>query len=554
MEQRDNSKIGLLNKQEVERRVRVFNDYINSDLYRDKLELRAKIFDACVTGRKDYQLSRARIYELCRGRSDDGTYDYKKGCIFFINTFCWTYSPKTEVKHLPFILFEFQEEAIRWFIDRIEKGEDAFAEKSRDMGASWIFFVYVTLWYWLFTEGSSFLIGSYKEALVDDGTPASLFGKIEYTLESLPNWLLPNRFNKKQHKNKLKLINPANGNVIRGDTMNSEFGRGCRETAILFDELGFWDYSKGAWEGTKDSTNCRLANSTPNGYNYYAMIREMPINIHTMHWRSHPFKDEQWYTFEKATRTEESLAQEIDISYTKSLEGKVYPDWNDENVEKGIFTYSPNLPLYVSWDFGKTDDTALIWSQRIDGRLRILDTYKNANKNIDFYIPFVTGVMPSDNKLYTDTDIEKILSHKYWKMGTHFGDPAGRFQNNVVDKTVMDVLREGGILMNYRDEWKYFKSRKGETKKLIFNGIELNINDDTKWFDVCIMNAAYPKVKRDGVDFTVSDKPRHDFSSHYRYALEYLALGLRDIVNIKRVVKDKFKKETRFTKRRVVGY
>jgi len=140
------------------------------------------------------------------------------------------------------------------------------------MGASWIFFVYIPIWYWLFGEGTAILIGSYKEALVDNGSIDSLFGKIEYTIESLPQWILPKRFNMKQHKKKMLLKNPVNGNEITGDTMSEKFGRGARKTAILFDELGFWDYAKGAWEGSKDSTNCRLANSTPNGYNYYAMI------------------------------------------------------------------------------------------------------------------------------------------------------------------------------------------------------------------------------------------------------------------------------------------
>lgn len=872
------TKLSLLNKKENERKDRVLNAYVNSEDYQAKLLLRAQLFDATKEGRRDFLLSRGRIYELCKGIQDDGSYDPAAGCIFFINNFGWTYAPKLVInnkksKHLPFILFQFQEEALRWFIERIEKGEDAFAEKSRDMGASWILFVYVSLWYWLFKDGTNILMGSYKEMLVDDKTIDSLFGKLDYAMDSLPKWMIPKGFNKNKHRTKLKLVRPDNGNVITGDTMNPNFGRGSRKTAILFDELGFWDYSKDAWEGcyspdteiltkegwkdvtniTKDdivysmnqetkesewmpvlktqkvfyekmihfdgksidlivspdhnmvfennsgislrtadevhnlksgsipltsnfvgeeikefygyktedwleflgwyisegwtcksgtigisqsnivhpefvieikilldrmnisysynrnkefyvhvkdldinlreelkqlgksddkyipnkylnlsprllnilldslikgdgvehirkdrtpkiayytiskrlanniqeivqktgkratirtrkrredwhtsydininnktkininklksnyidyndyayclttpyhtlyvrrkgkavwcgncadSTNCRLANSTPNGYNYYAMLREMPISIHTMHWKEHPLKDDEWYEYEKTTRTPESLAQEVDISYSKSLEGKVYPDWNEVNIEQGVFEYDPYLPLYVGWDFGKTDDTAIIWVQPNRGKLRIIDVYRNAYKTIDFYTPFINGYVSSEHHNYTPADLEKIERHKYWKKGTHFGDPAGRFQNNVVDQTVIDVLREHGIIINFQDNWKHFKARKEATRHLILNGIELNMNSDTKWFNTCMMQAAYPKVKREGIEFTVSEKPKHDFTSHYRSAFEYLALGLRNFGKRKTEPVDKFKKG-RFKKGRVVGY
>ena len=552
------TKLDILNKKENERKERVLREYLNSKEYQERLLLRAKLFDATKDGRRDFLLSRVRIYELCKGIQEDGSYDPAAGCIFFINNFGWTYAPKLIVnnkssKHLPFILFEFQENAIRWFIDRIEKGEDAFAEKSRDMGASWIFFVYISLWYWLFRDGTNILMGSYKEMLVDDKTIDSLFGKLDYALDGLPKWMMPKGYNRNKHRTKLKLVRPDNGNVITGDTMNPNFGRGSRKTAILFDELGFWDYAKDAWEGCADSTNCRLANSTPNGYNYYAMLREMPISIHTMHWREHPLKDDEWYSYEKMTRTPESLAQEVDISYSKSLEGKVYPDWNEVNVEQGVFEYDPLLPLYVGWDFGKTDDTAIIWCQPNRGKLRIIDTYRNAAKTIDFYIPFINGYVSSEHHNYTPKDLEKIDRHKYWKKGTHFGDPAGRFQNNVVDLTVVDVLRESGIIINFQDNWKHFKARKEATRHLILNGIELNMNSDTKWFNTCMSQAAYPKVKREGVDFTNSEKPKHDFTSHYRSAFEYLALGLRNFGKRRVEPVDKFKKG-RFNKKRVIGY
>lgn len=327
----------------------------------------------------------------------------------------------------------------------------------------------------------------------------------------------------------MKLMNPANGNMIAGDTMNPDFGRGTRKTAVLFDELGSWEYAKDAWDGCADSTTCRIANSTPKGYNYYAMLRDSGIDVLTLHWKLHPLKDMLWYEAEKRRRNDEAaVAQELDISYNKSLEGRVYPEWNEKNVVNGTFEYDPLLPLYVGWDFGKTDDTAIIWAQPYNGRLRIIDAYRNTGKNIQFYTAFITGIVPSEGYEYTKYDLDVIDKHRGWKRGTHFGDPAGRFQNQVTDMTVIDVLRNNGIIVNFADSWKEFSRRKGALRSLILNGVDVSSNPRTIYMSLCISQAAFPKVKHQGVEEVRSNKPKHDYTSHYRSAMEYLALGIEE--------------------------
>ena len=376
---------------------------------------------------------------------------------------------------------------------------------------------------------------------------------IDYAVDSLPKWILAKGYDKGKHRTQMKFVNPVTQNLITGDTMNPDFGRGTRKTAILFDELGSWDYAKDAWESAGDSTACRIANSTPKGYNYYKQLRDSGIDVLTLHWKLHPLKDQQWYEFECARRTPEEVAQELDISYNKSQEGVVYPEWTEEFVEKGVFEYDDGLPLYVGWDFGKSDDTAMIWVQPYEGKWKVIDTYRNSNKLIDFYIPFVTGVLPSDGYQYTKEDREVITSHKYWKRGTHFGDPSGRFTTQVSNHSVFSKLQEAGINVNFRDEWKVFHVRKDAAKMMIMDGIKLNKNNRTEYFDLCMNQAAYPSVKTSGIPEIRSMDPKHNWTSHYRSAFEYLALGVRDFVQVRHQVFDRFKKGTIF-KRRVIGY
>lgn len=531
---------------EMDRRNRVLDQYLHSPEYGDKLKKRLEILDA---GERSAE-ARAYIWHLC-SRPDNPA----EGCKFFINNFLFTFNPKLKPHHFPFFTFGFQDRAIEWLVDHIINGRDGLIEKSREMGVSWLAFCAVPLWFWIFRDGVNILVGSYKEALVDNNTDDSLFGKIDYLMESLPKWMLPKGFNFNKHRTKLKLINPATGNAITGDTMNPKFGRGTRKTAILFDELGFWDYAKDAWEGCSDSANCKIANSTPNGYNYYAMLRETGVDVLTLHWKEHPLKDDEWYSFECARRTKEEVAQELDISYTKSREGVVYQEWDEQNITKGSFPYDPSLPLYVGWDFGKSDDTAIIWMQpNGEGGWNVVDTYRNTNKNIDFYIPFITGIMSSDlGYTYTKDDLDLIEEHRGWARGIHFGDPAGRFQNQVSDETVFSVLQNYGIRVNFQDGWKHFNVRKSAAKRIIMDGIKINDNPRTNYFNICMINSAYPKVQTEGQKIVRSEKPKHDQYSHYRSAFEYLCIGIENMNMQRTQVRDRFKKRD-FNRKRVSGY
>lgn len=525
------SKQALNEQDEFARRAKLFHDYMNSDQMKEILLQRLKINDAASHNVE----ARAMTYELCK-RDDNPA----EGCIFFIENFGWTFDPRKEVKHIPFVLFDFQREAVRQIIDHIDNGRDLFLEKSRDMGITWVV-TWVFIWYWLFRDGSNLLLGSYKEKLVDDGTDDSLFGRLDVSIRSLPKWLWPKGYNPKKHRTKLKIVNPVNNNLLAGDTMNPDFGRGFRKTAIFFDELGFWDYAEDAWGTCGDTTACRIANSTPNGQNFYADLRDTGIDVFTMHWTQHPLKDDLWYAFECARRSEEEVAQEIDISYTKSQEGRVYKEWNDQNVFWGYHEYNPQLPLYVGWDFGKEDPTTIIWCQPENGHLNIIDTYTKNGENIDYFIPFITGILPSEENLnyrYTKYDLELIESHKHWKRGVHFGDPAGRNRNQINDATVLSVLREHGIVVNFKEQWKTFQNRKRAAKALIREGIHINTNDRTKKFAKCIDQASYPQIRREGTKEINSVKPKHDWTSHYRSAFEYLALGLEDFTHRRTTPKD----------------
>lgn len=493
----------------VEKALSRLNEWMESEQYMDKLNQRVSVLSACENSME----ARAYAYDLA-----------KNDPIFFIETFGWVFDPRPEYKpnFLPFIMFDFQKDALLWIVNHIKEGEDGLTEKSRDMGVTWLY-IWAFVWFWNFSDSFSGLLGSYKEALVDDRTLDSHFGKIDYIINNLPQWILPPRFNKKEHRRGMKIINPYSGNLITGDTMNPDFARGSRKTAVFLDEGASWEYFRDAWESAGDTTPCRLTCSTPKGRNSFAILRDSGIDVLTLHWKLHPLKDQEWYEYEKSRRTDEEVAQELDISYNKSVEGRVYPEW--DNVEWGHFPYNPEKPLYVSWDFGKTDHTAIIWYQPLENhRVAIVDAYESNGKLIDWYVPFITGEAPSDTKNYTKRDLRVIESHRNWKPAIHYGDPAGRFTNQVVNKSVIDVLQDYNIKVYFKEEAKDFQTRKTKTKLLLKN-LCVNDNENTRELSVAMENASYPKVRSGGTEEVRSIKPIHNWTSHFRSSLEYFAVN-----------------------------
>ena len=529
---------------EAVRRERLFSEYLMSQDVADRRKLRVQLLDAAERKIE----ARTMLWNLCQRDENPA-----EGAIFFIENFGWTFDPRRSTKHIPFILFDYQKRAIRELVEHIDGGKDLLIEKSRDMGVTWTT-VWVFVWFWLFRDGINLLMGSYKEKLVDDRTDDSIFGRIDYCLESIPKYLLPKGFKSSKHRTKLKLINPANNNLISGDTMNPDFGRGSRKTAIFFDELGSWDYAKDAWESCGDVTSCRIANSTPKGRNFYWKTRNSGIDVLTLHWSEHPLKDQQWYDFERSRRSEEEVAKELDIDYSKSQEARVYPEWNDTNVVWGDFEYDDMKPLYVGWDYGNTDGTAIIWAQPVGRKLRIIDSYYKTGEVIDFFVPFINGIIPSDSYRYSKKDFEVIDRHRGWKKGIHFGDPAGRNKNGVTHQTVFSILQDHGIIVNYKPEWNPFQNRKLAVKTALRDGFEIHKNEQNDYFSMCIEQASYPQVTREGEKEIRSKEPNHDWTSHLRSALEYLCLGLADNMVRKTQVRDKFEPKGFFKRKRALGY
>lgn len=473
---------------------------------------------------------------------------------WFIDFLCFTYDPRKEAKpnHLPFILYPYQRDMLQWLEARYQGEEggyqqDGLIEKSRDVGATWVILAWL-LHKWLFEEGFNALLGSRKEDLVSNGTVSSLFGRLDYLLRRLPKWMLPKGFSFQDNLTRLKLVNPLNGNTIEGESANSQFSRQGRYSIIFMDEGAFWEDLDGAWRAAGDATACRIICSTPNweDLKFRELRFESGMPVLTIHWRMHPKKDDAWLERQKERKSEMDIQQELEINYNPITSSLVYPLWRE--IPKGPeHGFVEGWPLYVAIDFGIKDPTAIIWAQRdpASGELRLIDCYSKKGKGADFFVPFITGKIPEYRleylnpedersatvKLpwphsYSADELRQIALHEDWNAGGDpivYGDPAGKQRAQSSGSAVVDILKKYGVHVKVDTKRNDFGNRL-ESTVLLMRYMKCQLPRCAS-LDEAMTEARYPEVRSLSRTSEIRE-PVHNWTSHYRSALEYLCVNL----------------------------
>lgn len=333
------------------------------------------------------------------GLDEDGNEEPWRGCVRFINDWCVTYNPRNNgLKTIPFLLFQRQEDFVKFLLECFEDKESGLVEKARDIGATWICCAF-SVWLWLFMPGSSIGWGSRKEALVDKlGDPDSIFQKMRMIVDTLPDFMLPIGFNPKTHMTYMRFVNPENGAIITGES-GDNIGRGGRSSIYFKDESAHYERPELIEAALGDNTDVQIDISSVNGTNnvYYRRrqageewtpTKKMTpgkTRVFVFEWSDHPGKDQAWYDKRRAKAASEGLlhifAQEVDRDYASSLDRIIIPakyinaavdahiklkwkkgglkvamqDVADEGGDKNAFAYRQGSVLKECQDWGEGD-------------------------------------------------------------------------------------------------------------------------------------------------------------------------------------------------------
>lgn len=242
------------------------------------VQFRADFIEACQT---DLALQAGAI-EAC-----------KADPIFFIKAFVLQVNPNAigsgSTEFGPFIPWDFQIDAIAKIIWHIENRFDLLIEKSREIGGTW-FVLLVFIWYCIFYYGKSFLCISHTEEAVKADHPNSLFWKIRYVLDRLPNWL------------KGRVIRRKNGfhftrtsSYMVGTSTTERSGVGGR-AVILLDEFSKQKDDYKIWGQTAD-TGVRIIVGThySTETKFFELSQSESVSKMVIHWSQHPDKKKGLY-------------------------------------------------------------------------------------------------------------------------------------------------------------------------------------------------------------------------------------------------------------------
>jgi hypothetical protein len=226
---------------------------------------------------------------------------------------------------VPFTLWPKQRELVDWLLARWTRSEPGVVVKSRDVGASWVgMAVLATLS--IYTRNFAAGIASATEAKLDrSGDPDTLFYKLREFLKHLPPEFRAG-YDESRHSAYLRVNFPDPGSSITGEA-GDQAGRGARKSLYIVDESAHFERPALIDAALAATTDCRIDMSSVNGIgnSFYDRAHNAAVPRFDITWRDDPRKDDAWYAAKRATLDPVIVAQEIDCSFTASVEGVVIP-------------------------------------------------------------------------------------------------------------------------------------------------------------------------------------------------------------------------------------
>lgn len=265
---------------------------------KENLLYRRAVLDKCRSSRLNQKI----IVEACR-----------QDILFFINVFGWQYDPtQSESRAGPFIAWPCQERILTsrpeangkcGLLWCIENKQPVVWEKSREMGATWLF-LFASNWLCAFHRNFQVLNISKSADAVDCKSRNSLFAKVRFINKHCPNWLIGEVGTQKMH---IEYERTDSENT--GEASSSRSGVGGRGGLVNIDEAAEIEELADLREKLTSTAPCRLFVSTHlgTGNEFYRITDDDVFVKWQLHWSQHPEKNKGLYRWNSVTCKDEQL-------------------------------------------------------------------------------------------------------------------------------------------------------------------------------------------------------------------------------------------------------
>ena len=414
-----------------------------------------------------------------------------------------------------------------FFVDLLldfASGEDVIVAKTRQMMATWAACT-VLLHRILFKRGYSAGVTSRKERLVDDGgansTVNSLLGRVRHLYASLPPIFPHVEFNY------LRVVCPSTGSFIVGEGATQYIFRGSSLENFLGDEWAFVPQSRIAYSSARQACHCGAwLVSTPFGSDG-SFADTWTSNAPSfrrvrLHWTKHPrrFSGEldaetgrptsDWYRAECAKLIlPDSIARELDIDFSMSASGLVYPEFSIDRHMRSDLRYDSDLPLYFGLDFGIGAATAGVVFQVHGREAWILADYEVENAPAEVNARNLWAVI---QRLGFRGEMSEVRG---------FGDPAGNAREIASGSTVIREYRNAGFV-NFNTPRFQLRDGIRMVRRKLFRG-EILVSTDC---DMLARRVADYRYQTDDSGAVKGDEPIKNRATHLMDGLRYGMTGV----------------------------
>lgn len=226
--------------------------------------------------------------------------------------------------------------------------------------------------------------------------------------------------------------------------------------------------------------------------------------------------------------------QEFYCSFSAPILGAIYANELARVEREGRICsvpHDPDRPVFTAWDLGFTDDTAIWWFQVIAGEIHVLEFYEASGKNVAHYASQILGRTVTldivDNELVCKMGdfIPELEHRRHYNYQMHWLPRDAKARTlAAMGKSVIEQLAKALTLATLSIVPSLSVEDGIQAARMVFHrcyfdadgtedGIEALRNYQREWND----------ERRE-----LTDKPKHDWTSHAADSLRMLALAWRD--------------------------